>query len=165
LDGDDQVAAAPPPPPAAIETPAANETLYTSARVRIRERPSTDASIVTTLAAGEVVQSDGQDGEWRRVSAGARIGWVHGKYLTSIAPVPPAAMAPVIKQPVPAPVATFKPKAKAKPERNEGDPIREAYIGRCDCPYDVKRNGASCGGTSAWSRPGGREPVCFAGEE
>ncbi|RWK45425.1 MAG: SH3 domain-containing protein, partial [Mesorhizobium sp.] len=31
--------------------------------------------------------------------------------------------------------------------------------GRCDCPYDLMRNGRLCGGRSAYSKPGGRSPV------
>jgi hypothetical protein len=31
----------------------------------------------------------------------------------------------------------------------------------CACPNDTARNGSSCGGRSAWSKPGGAKPVCF----
>lgn len=31
----------------------------------------------------------------------------------------------------------------------------------CACPYDHARNGSMCGGRSAYSRPGGAEPLCF----
>jgi hypothetical protein len=31
----------------------------------------------------------------------------------------------------------------------------------CACPSDVARNGSSCGGRSAWSKPGGAKPMCF----
>jgi hypothetical protein len=31
----------------------------------------------------------------------------------------------------------------------------------CACPYNMARNGSSCGGRSAYSRPGGAEPFCF----
>src|SRR5258708_2499658 len=30
----------------------------------------------------------------------------------------------------------------------------------CACPYDLARNGSSCGARSAYSRPGGAEPKC-----
>lgn len=36
-----------------------------------------------------------------------------------------------------------------------------AYPGNCPCPYNVARNGSRCGGRSAYSRPGGRSPLCF----
>lgn len=31
----------------------------------------------------------------------------------------------------------------------------------CACPYDLMRNGAACGGRSAYSRPGGASPICY----
>ena len=40
-------------------------------------------------------------------------------------------------------------------------PIREPYVGTCDCPYDQMRNGRSCRGRSAYSKPGGRKPKCY----
>jgi hypothetical protein len=43
--------------------------------------------------------------------------------------------------------------------------IRESiasYSGACPCPYNVMRNGRSCGGRSAYSRPGGAAPICYA---
>jgi len=36
-----------------------------------------------------------------------------------------------------------------------------AYPGPCPCPYSVMRNGRSCGGRSAYSRPGGAAPICY----
>jgi hypothetical protein len=32
----------------------------------------------------------------------------------------------------------------------------------CACPYNSMRNGAACGGRSAYSRPGGASPLCYA---
>jgi hypothetical protein len=31
----------------------------------------------------------------------------------------------------------------------------------CPCPEDKTANGRSCGGNSAWSRPGGYKPLCY----
>ena len=45
--------------------------------------------------------------------------------------------------------------------------IREsiaAYPGPCACPYNVMRNGRSCGRRSAYSRPGGHAPICYASD-
>lgn len=36
-----------------------------------------------------------------------------------------------------------------------------SYPGTCPCPYSTMRNGHRCGGRSAYSRPGGRSPLCF----
>ena len=35
-----------------------------------------------------------------------------------------------------------------------------AYPGPCPCPYNIARNGSSCGKRSAYSRPGGYAPLC-----
>ncbi len=37
-----------------------------------------------------------------------------------------------------------------------------AYPGNCPCPYNVDRAGRRCGARSAYSKPGGRAPLCFA---
>jgi hypothetical protein len=39
-----------------------------------------------------------------------------------------------------------------------------SYSGACPCPYSVMRNGRSCGGRSAYSRPGGAAPICYPGD-
>lgn len=44
---------------------------------------------------------------------------------------------------------------------------RQAYYatGRpCACPDDRMRNGRACGSRSAYSRPGGAQPLCFASD-
>lgn len=37
----------------------------------------------------------------------------------------------------------------------------DSYPGACPCPYSIMRNGRSCGGRSAYSRPGGSAPTCY----
>lgn len=36
-----------------------------------------------------------------------------------------------------------------------------SYPGNCPCPYNTMRNGRVCGERSAYSRPGGRSPICY----
>lgn len=36
-----------------------------------------------------------------------------------------------------------------------------SYPGRCPCPYNTDRAGRQCGARSAWSKPGGRAPLCY----
>lgn len=36
-----------------------------------------------------------------------------------------------------------------------------AYPGPCPCPYNIMRNGKPCGTSSAYSKPGGRAPLCY----
>jgi len=39
-----------------------------------------------------------------------------------------------------------------------------SYSGSCPCPYSTARNGSRCGGRSAYSRPGGEAPICYASD-
>jgi hypothetical protein len=62
-------------------------------------------------------------------------------------------------------ITLFAPQAYAATD----DQIRQAiiqqsiasYSGSCPCPYNVARNGSSCGRRSAYSRPGGASPMCY----
>ena len=36
-----------------------------------------------------------------------------------------------------------------------------AYSGSCPCPFNTMRNGRRCGKRSAYSRPGGKSPICY----
>ena len=36
-----------------------------------------------------------------------------------------------------------------------------SYPGKCACPYNKTSNGSRCGRRSAYSKPGGYEPICF----
>ena len=45
--------------------------------------------------------------------------------------------------------------------------IRESianYPGKCPCPYSIMRNGDKCGNRSAYSKPGGHEPLCYVSD-
>jgi len=39
-----------------------------------------------------------------------------------------------------------------------------SYPGNCPCPYNTDRRGHSCGARSAYSRPGGYAPICYAAQ-
>lgn len=39
-----------------------------------------------------------------------------------------------------------------------------SYPGTCPCPYNTDRAGRSCGRRSAYSRPGGYSPKCYASD-
>ena len=39
-----------------------------------------------------------------------------------------------------------------------------SYPGSCPCPYSTDRAGRRCGGRSAYSRPGGAAPICYAAQ-
>jgi hypothetical protein len=40
----------------------------------------------------------------------------------------------------------------------------DSYPGNCPCPYNRAANGSKCGKRSAWSKPGGYEPICYPEE-
>ena len=63
-------------------------------------------------------------------------------------------------------VAAFVLQAAGSPSNTEIKQaiIRESvadYPGPCPCPYNIMRNGKRCGRFSAYSKPGGREPICY----
>ena len=35
------------------------------------------------------------------------------------------------------------------------------YKGKCPCPYSIMSNGKKCGKRSAYSKPGGYQPLCY----
>jgi hypothetical protein len=40
----------------------------------------------------------------------------------------------------------------------------DSYPGNCPCPYNTDRAGHRCGARSAYNRPGGYAPKCFASD-
>lgn len=36
-----------------------------------------------------------------------------------------------------------------------------SYSGNCPCPYSLASNGSKCGKRSAYSKPGGYDPLCY----
>ena len=38
------------------------------------------------------------------------------------------------------------------------------YPGKCPCPYSIMSNGKECGKRSAYSKPGGYEPLCYVSD-
>lgn len=145
------------PPPLVVATNDATH-FVTADSLRVRKLPSTDGGVLASLSRGDTVSILGVEGNWALVLLGAdRRGWVNMRYLAKIGASPP--LQPAFR----APQSTSLPK-QSKPALEIGDPLRSPYVGTCDCPYDRKRNGARCGGTSAYSRPGGRSPACYVGD-
>jgi len=48
-----------------------------------------------------------------------------------------------------------------KSKQQQIDESIASYPGSCPCPYSRASNGSRCGGRSAWSKPGGYEPLCY----
>jgi len=60
--------------------------------------------------------------------------------------------------------AETKPPGRLSNDQIKQEIIRQSiasYPGNCPCPYNAMRNGRRCGGNSAYSRPGGRSPICY----
>ncbi len=154
----------PPPAPLAPTPPALflgqQVTLYTNTNARLRSEPSTAAPIVTSVTRATSITSHGRTGRWHQVSYGRSSGWISEDLLTPNAPAAPQPTTASRPRP---PAVNPPPSSLARqsaPDRR-GDAMREPYVGRCDCPYDLMRNGRRCGGNSAYSKPGGRNPQCY----
>lgn len=131
-----------------------SETLFATTVVNLRASPGTSASIITRIPRGAMVLASESEGSWRQVEYGGSRGWVASRYLSAtVAPLPAESQRPAGSAP--------RPSRAVEPEHRSGEPVREPYVGVCDCPYDRMRNGRRCGGNSAYSRPGGRNPVCY----
>ena len=39
-----------------------------------------------------------------------------------------------------------------------------SYAGNCPCPYNLDRAGRQCGRRSAYSKPGGQNPLCYSSD-
>jgi hypothetical protein len=62
-------------------------------------------------------------------------------------------------------VAAQTPKTRKTDDAIKQEIITESiagYRGSCPCPYNTDRAGSRCGARSAYSRPGGASPICYA---
>lgn len=72
----------------------------------------------------------------------------------------------------PSPRVATPPEQTHAPVATSDDEIKKAliresisrYSGSCPCPYSTDRGGRRCGGRSAYSRPGGASPLCYASD-
>lgn len=147
------IRAAPPrSPPRQVPT----RTLYATANVNLREKPSTAARVLLVIPKRAAVAVATKNGDWWSATFSGERGWIHGAYLSETLPR-------LVEQSTrPQSPSHSAPRAFIEnPQRGAGQPIRQPYVGICDCPYDFARDGRRCGGRSAYSRPGGRSPQCY----
>lgn len=130
------------------------KVVYSSAKLRMRQGPGTTYPAIVTLEKGTRLEVFATDGEWLQVTAPPKSGWVHGSFVTD-SPVT------VEKRSIKHESVPARRLVRTMPENRSGQPMRDAYVGTCDCPYDLMSNGRRCGGRSAYSRPGGRSPQCY----
>ncbi|WP_372493260.1 SH3 domain-containing protein [Aliihoeflea aestuarii] len=63
--------------------------LYTTANVRLREQPTTEAPVVWTAPVRTQVRSTATESAWHYVAVGGFSGWMHGDYLAEQLPDEP----------------------------------------------------------------------------
>lgn len=129
--------------------------------VALRQAPNAKANILDRLKLGKRVMVLAHEGQWSRVrdDLTQREGWVASRFLSDDEPVAKRE-APDVKE-------TVEVKPKISPSIIIQRIIAESiagYPGTCACLYSTDRHGRKCGSRSAYSKPGGYSPICFAGD-
>lgn len=139
--------------PTTKSSPFIGINMYVAKRANMRMGPSTDFRVITVVDKGEQVKVLNARNDWYSIEYNNRTGWISSSLLTDET---------LIIKPAPKMTRTLPAQAAAPARQNRsGQAIRQPYVGTCDCPYDLMRNGRRCGGRSAYSRPGGRSPQCY----
>lgn len=141
------------PPPVQKQSPLIGASLYTTQRANMRAEPSTKSKVITVIDQGQLVKILNVRGDWYSIEYRNRVGWISSSLLTNEKPAIKTTQSATRELPARA-VAPVR-------QSRSGQPSRQPYVGTCDCPYDLMRNGRLCGGRSAYSRPGGRNPQCY----
>ena len=143
------------PQPSVKQHPFIGKWLYSTAKVNMRTDASLTARVSAVVGIGKRVKVLNYRSGWFSVNYANRTGWISERYLNENPPPLPQKSVSSSRL-MPPPAAN-----RVMPAHQTGQPVRSPYVGTCDCPYDLMRNGRSCGGRSAYSRPGGRSPVCY----
>ena len=127
------------------------DALRTNSRVRMRTDATTSSPVVVWLEAGQSVRVLSRSGEWRRVSASGKTGWVHGDYLSRSGEARPRPKLPVSKP------------TQISQSRTAGGlrPVRAPQGGDCQCPFDLMLDGSQCGEHSAYVMHGANAARCY----
>ncbi|WP_296077839.1 SH3 domain-containing protein [uncultured Agrobacterium sp.] len=147
------------PVPPAQNTERAEPKFVRGNSVALRQAPNAKANILDRLNLGKQVMVLGNDGLWSRVrdDLTQREGWVASRLLSDDEPV--------AKREAPEVRETVEVKPKISPSIIIQRIIAESiagYPGTCACPYSTDRRGRKCGTRSAYAKPGGYSPICFA---
>ncbi|MES5097837.1 SH3 domain-containing protein [Agrobacterium sp. BA1120] len=140
--------------------PETSEVRYISGnRVALRTRAASDAGIIDRFDVGRKVELIEVQNDWSRVrdSLTLKEGWIASRFLKDREPEAKAAEPPKQKP-------TNIPPAIAPSviiQRIITESVA-SYPGSCACPYSTDRRGKRCGNRSAYSKPGGYAPICFA---
>lgn len=128
----------------------------TASTLNVRSGPSTGSDVIGKLQTGQQVTVIGREGDWLFVEAGAGQGWVSGQYTSTSLPAAPTPTPP----PAPQPPTVANVDRSGVVQQIIERSIR-SYSGNCPCPYNTDRAGRRCGQRSAYSKPGGRSPICY----
>lgn len=128
-------------------------------RVALRVRASSNAAIIDRLDVGRKVELIEVQNSWSRIkdSLTLKEGWIASRFLKD-------------REPETKPVEPPKQKPASIPPAITQSVIIQriitesvaSYPGSCACPYSTDRRGKRCGNRSAYSKPGGYAPICFA---
>lgn len=133
----------------------------TGSRVNLREGPDVSTKRIGAFDRGtKLVVLDVSNG-WTHVTgsiAGSpKAGWMSSKYLEATRPqltaLPPAKPKRSVAIPSTGEITAARKELIAQSSAT--------YPGNCPCPYNRDRAGRKCGKRSAWSKPGGRSPLCY----
>lgn len=127
--------------------------------VALRAAPGPKAQIIDRLDKGRKVDLLQPEGQWSRIKdiLTQKEGWVASRFLQDGEPKREQIAKP--SEP------TIKSSPTVSPTIIIQRIIAESvanYPGTCACPYSTDRKGRRCGNRSAYSKPGGYAPICFA---
>jgi len=122
---------------------------FVSSNLNLRSSPSRYGKVLVTLPKGELVYEYRLFDGWSQVNVASLnvTGFVATRYLSE----------------------TCIPGGGISRQSLSRDQIASiliaqslgSYRGNCPCPYNTDSAGRSCGRRSAYSRPGGRSPLCY----
>ena len=153
----------PKPAPATLPLVAEKKLFVRGTKVALRADPNSNGAVLDRLNNGLLVYRLDIQGDWVKVqhSITQKIGWVSIKRLGE----------------TPARQEEAKPREKELDKKKIEKTLSRAaivallikasldnYRGSCACPYNTDRAGHRCGKRSAYSKPGGASPLCFAGD-
>jgi SH3-like domain-containing protein len=136
--------------------------LVGASKVNVRVTPGQTGKLVAQLQAGTELNVVAVKEGWSQIKTrdGKVTGWISSNLLTERKA---KAFVPLVAKPKPAPIVKLAPPRVARNvvvSQIIASSIQN-YVGNCPCPYNTDRAGRSCGRRSAYSRPGGRSPICY----
>ena len=136
--------------------------------VALRAGPSKDAQILDRLPRGTIVDEFSRENGWAKVRhpISQREGWISASLLTAEQPsTEEKAVNPTGPKPTIVPVAPAVPELSTTTivQRLLAESI-SSYPGGCPCPESRDRGGRRCGARSAYTKPGGYNPLCYASD-